>query len=77
MKASVLPVLDTQRLTLRPVALTDAHFLGYNCVLVEDCCGTTSPDFCAEATLWNIKKCFGFVTTSAEVISAMPKKATT
>jgi nicotinamidase-related amidase len=58
-------------------SLTDAHFLGYNCVLVEDCCGTTSPDFCAEATLWNIKKCFGFVTNSAEVISAMPKKATT
>jgi nicotinamidase-related amidase len=57
-------------------SLTDAHFLGYNCVLVEDCCGTTSPDFCAEATLWNIKKCFGFVTKSADVISAMPKKAT-
>jgi len=55
-------------------SLTDAHFLGYNCVLVEDCCGTTSPDFCAEATLWNIKKCFGFVTTSADVISAVPKK---
>jgi nicotinamidase-related amidase len=57
-------------------SLTDAHFLGYNCVLVEDCCGTTSPDFCAEATLWNIKKCFGFVTTSADVISAVPKKTT-
>lgn len=45
--------------------LTDAHFLGYNCVLVDDCCGTTSPDFCVEATLWNIKRCFGFVTSSA------------
>jgi nicotinamidase-related amidase len=44
--------------------LADAHFLGYNCVLVEDCCGTTSPDFCVDATLWNIKKCFGFVTQS-------------
>lgn len=44
--------------------LADAHFLGYNCVLVEDCCGTTSPDFCVQATLWNVKKCFGFVTQS-------------
>jgi nicotinamidase-related amidase len=47
--------------------LADAHFLGYNCVLVEDCCGTTSPEFCVEATLWNIKKCFGFVTRSASL----------
>jgi len=56
-------------------SLTDAHFLGYNCVLVEDCCGTTSPDFCHEASLWNVKKCFGFVTKSGDVISALPKKA--
>jgi nicotinamidase-related amidase len=56
-------------------SLTDAHFLGYNCVLVEDCCGTTSPDFCAEATLWNVKKCFGFVTKSTDVIAALPRKA--
>ena len=44
--------------------LADAHFLGYDCILVEDCCGTTSPDFCVQATLWNVKKCFGFVTRS-------------
>ena len=30
-------------------SLTDANFLGYGCVLVEDCCATTSPDFCTEA----------------------------
>jgi nicotinamidase-related amidase len=52
--------------------LTDAHFLGYNCVLLEDCCGTTSPDFCVQATLWNSKTCCGFVTSSAEVILALP-----
>ena len=45
-------------------SLTDANFLGYGCVLVEDCCATTSPDFCTEATVWNVKKCFGFVTDS-------------
>ena len=52
-------------------SLTDAHFLGYNCVLLEDCCGTTSPDFCVEATLWNVKKCFGFVTTTGSVLAGL------
>ena len=48
--------------------LTDANFLGYGCVLLEDCCATTSPDFCTEATLWNVKKCFGFVTGSDQLL---------
>ena len=43
-------------------SLTDANFLGYGCIMVEDCCATTSPSFCTEATIWNVKKCFGFVT---------------
>ena len=50
-------------------SLTDAHFLGYNCVLVEDCCGTTSPDFCREATLW--KFCFGLVTDTAKMAKGL------
>ena len=48
--------------------LTDANFLGYDCILVEDCCATTSPDFCTEATIYNVKKCFGFVTGSDAII---------
>ena len=47
---------------------TDANFLGYGCVLLEDCCATTSPAFCTEATVWNVRKCFGFVTDSSEVL---------
>ena len=54
-------------------SLTDANFLGYGCVLVEDCCGTTSPDFCREATIWNVKKCFGFVTDSKKILRALKK----
>jgi len=53
--------------------LTDANFLGYGCVLLEDCCGTTSPDFCREATVWNVKKCFGFVTDSKKILRALKK----
>jgi nicotinamidase-related amidase len=54
--------------------LTDANFLGYGCVLLEDCCATTSPAFCSEAALWNVRKCFGFVSDSKallETIGAM------
>lgn len=52
-------------------SLTDANFLGYGCVLLEDCCATTSPGFCTEATLWNVRKCFGFVAGSREVLAGL------
>lgn len=56
-------------------SLTDANFLGYGCILVEDCCATTSPPFCTEATIWNVKKCFGFVTSSDAVIKSLSSVA--
>lgn len=52
-------------------SLTDANFLGYGCIMVTDCCATSSPAFCTEATIWNVKKCFGFVTDSAGIIGAL------
>ena len=52
-------------------SLTDANFLGYGCILLEDCCATTSPAFCAEATIWNVKKCFGFVSDSTRLLAAL------
>lgn len=51
--------------------LTDANFLGYGCIMVTDCCATTSPDFCTEASIWNVKKCFGFVCDSANLHDAL------
>jgi nicotinamidase-related amidase len=56
-------------------SLTDANFLGYGCLLVEDCCATTSPNFCTEATVWNVKKCFGFVTDSNAVLESLKQAA--
>jgi len=47
--------------------LQDANFLGYDCVLVSDCTATTSPKYCWDATLYNVKQCFGFVTTSHDL----------
>ena len=52
-------------------SLTDANFLGYGCVMVTDCCATTSPQFCSDAAVWNVKKCFGFVTASDAVLAAL------
>lgn len=52
-------------------SLQDANFLGYGCVMVEDCCATSSPDYCTQATLFNVKKGFGFVTQSRQILDAL------
>ncbi len=44
--------------------LADANFLGYDTVMVTDCTATTSPDFCWQATLYNVKQIFGFAADS-------------
>ncbi len=54
--------------------LQDANFLGYDCVLLDDCAATTSPDFCLEATRYNVKQCFGFVAQSDALIGALRAK---
>jgi nicotinamidase-related amidase len=51
--------------------LQDANFLGYGCVLLRDCCATTSPAFCTDATIFNVKKCYGFVSESAALLAAL------
>ena len=52
--------------------LQDAHFHGYDCILIEDCTATTSPDYCFKATTYNVNQCFGFVTTSEAIAQALP-----
>jgi nicotinamidase-related amidase len=47
--------------------LQDAMFLGYDCIMVEDCVGTTSPEYCMQATLYNVKLLYGFVTRSEAI----------
>jgi nicotinamidase-related amidase len=51
--------------------LQDANFLGYDCLLIKDCTATTSPEFCWQATLYNVKQCFGFVTESQAILTAI------
>lgn len=51
--------------------LQDANFLGYDCLLVQDCAATTSPEYCWQATLYNVKQCFGFVTDSHSIMKTL------
>lgn len=46
--------------------LMDANFLGYDCIFLEDCSATTSPNFCWQATLYNVRQCFGFTAQSSD-----------
>jgi nicotinamidase-related amidase len=51
--------------------LQDANFLGYDCVMLEDCSATTSPEYCQQAALYNVRQCFGFVTDSAHLVTGL------
>jgi nicotinamidase-related amidase len=53
--------------------LTDAACLGYNVVLVEEASATTSPAFCLDATVYNVRQCFGFTTTPAQLEAALSR----
>lgn len=51
--------------------LMDANFLGYDTIMVEDCTATTSPAYCWEATLYNVRVCFGFTVGSDALVKAL------
>ena len=51
--------------------LVDAACLGYDCVLVADCAATGSPEYCTQATLYNVRRGFGFVVKADDVIGAI------
>jgi ureidoacrylate peracid hydrolase len=52
--------------------LIDAACAGYDCILLTDCSATTSPSYCWDATIYNVKQCFGFVTTGTSVLKSLP-----
>jgi len=51
--------------------LQDANFRGYDCLLLEDCAATTSPDYCLAATIYNVRQCFGFVVRSESIATEL------
>jgi len=49
--------------------LIDAACLSYDCILVEDAVATTSPQFCMDATVYNVRQCFGFTADSSAILA--------
>ncbi|MFC5468005.1 cysteine hydrolase family protein [Cohnella suwonensis] len=49
--------------------LQDAVNLGYDAILLEDCCATSSPQYCTDATLYNVKQCYGFIARSSSLLN--------
>lgn len=68
---SVLRNLDVDTLLFAGVnadqcvlaTLIDAACAGYDVVMLEDACATTSPRYCWDATVYNVRQCFGFTST--------------
>ncbi|MQY18382.1 cysteine hydrolase family protein [Nocardia macrotermitis] len=51
--------------------LMDAANLGYDVVLLTDAAATTSPAYCLDATIYNVRQCFGFTATASDLADAM------
>ncbi|MEZ5209953.1 cysteine hydrolase [Gordonia sp. PP30] len=51
--------------------LADAACLGYDVVLLEDAVATTSPPYCLDATVYNVRQCFGFTTRLAAMVTGI------
>jgi ureidoacrylate peracid hydrolase len=51
--------------------LVDAACAGFDVVMLTDCCATTSPAFCWDATVYNVRQCFGFTANGADLAAAI------
>lgn len=51
--------------------LMDAANTGYDVVLVEEASATTSPSYCLDATIYNVRQCFGFTTTPDALLATL------
>ncbi len=49
--------------------LADANFLGYDTIMLENCSATTSPSYCWDATVYNVKTIFGFTAQSTDLLA--------
>ncbi|WP_216900745.1 cysteine hydrolase family protein [Nocardia alni] len=51
--------------------LMDAANIGYDVVLLTDAVATTSPEYCLDATLYNVRQCFGFTAELLELTKVL------
>ena len=52
-------------------SLQDAAFIGYDCVLLADACGTPSPAYVTRAIHFIVRQLHGFVATAEDLLDAM------
>jgi nicotinamidase-related amidase len=78
---SILRNLDVKTLLFAGVnsdrcvlaTMQDASFLGYDCIMIDDCAATTSPDYCIRAVKFQVRGMYGFIARSPAIISAIEK----
>jgi len=51
--------------------LQDANFLGYDCVLLKDACGTSSPAYVTRGIHFIVQQLHGFVATAESLLAAL------
>ena len=51
--------------------IRDAYYRDYFCILVSDATINQGPAFTEEATIFNVKACFGWVTTTENIVKTM------
>ncbi len=55
-------------------AIRDAFNLDYFSILISDATMNTGPSFMQEATIFNVKICFGWVTNTENIVRAMERR---
>jgi len=48
--------------------MADGNMLGYDCIMVKECCSTNSPPYAEKAALYNAGECFGRMLTLKEAL---------
>lgn len=51
--------------------MQDAGFIGYDCILVDDCAATTSPEYCVRAVKFQVRQMYGFIARSPSILRAL------
>ncbi len=79
---SVLRNLDAKTLLFAGVnmdrcvlaTMQDAGFLGYDCILIDDCAATTSPGYVVRAVRYQIRGMYGFIARSGDIARALAER---
>jgi nicotinamidase-related amidase len=51
--------------------LMDAANIGYDVIMLTDAVATTSPEYCMDATVYNVRQCFGFTASAQDLVRAL------